>query len=272
MTLWPALAGPPLPRYLVEFLDGSFNAQVDATWLCVARCPTEAVVLVLREVFEKEEVQPTSDVRYQVWLATPEEGKGFELTGAVDIRTVEDYLVMHRGVEDAPPKAYTVMLACPDVLDKDPYWITLQARTPTEAFLIAYESSRRFLLRIKCLFSIYEGWNSPQPASTIRDLYRIPSIHMHGAEMPPKPRGPKVRKPDTTPIHIDWEACSAPEESPWTGDSYTQVAWLSGTHADVAREVNVKLLSYLLDPEHDGRIGMVSKHERLEELECEHLK
>lgn len=252
MTLWPSLSDPSLPRFLIQFRDASFTAHTKATWLCRARCPTEAVVSVLNHILYDEEVQPTAAVRYQVWLATPEQEKGFELTGAIDSRTVEDYLAMHRGAEVSPPKLYTVFLAHPDQRKKTLYWMTLQARTPTEALIICKDSSENFQLGFtdKCLFSIYEGWNTPRAATADRALFQMPSVYMHEVGVPERPKRSRDHTRETTQIYIDWQKCYEEDGAPWA-DPFEDIAQISGEQEDVAKDVNVKLLSLLRNLDQD---------------------
>lgn len=89
MKLWPPRGGPALPRFVVEFQAASFTTPTESTWLCDAGSPTEAVVLVVkricREDYSGNAVQPTADVRYRVWLASPEGEKGLELTAQLTL-------------------------------------------------------------------------------------------------------------------------------------------------------------------------------------------
>lgn len=263
MKLWPPRGGPELPRFVVEFSETSFTTPTESTWLCDAGSPTEAVVLVVkricREDYSGNAAQPTGDVRYRVWLATPEGDKGLELTGAVNTRTVEDYLVMQRSVEAAPPRLYTVLLARTEGRDGQLCWMTLQARTPTEAFIVCKESSPYELgFTNEFFFSIFEGWKKPNAPSEERVILRMPTVYMHGTVVPQKPKSQKPRETETTSIFIDWPRYwddGVPYE---LADAYEEIGWISGAHEDIAKDVNFELLSYLLDRDDYRPAGVIT--------------
>lgn len=246
MKFWPSLSDGLLPCYFVELDGANFTAPIKATWNCRARGPTEAVVAVLRNLFENDKIQPNADVRYQVWLEKPKGEKRFELTGAIDSRVVEDYLTMYRPAEVAPPKLYTALLAHPRQDKNALYWMTLQARTPTEAFIVARDSSDSLKLGFteEYLFSIYEGWKRPRSVSEDRELVQIPSVYMHGVPLPERPKRTKDHAQETTPIFIDWHKCYEEFGVPMP-NAYEEVACMPAEQKDVSNDINLNLLNLL---------------------------
>lgn len=136
--------------------------------------------------------------------------------------------------------------------------MTLQARTPTEAFFVCKNSFSSFRLGFatECFFSIFEEWKTPNAPSTGRTIFRMPSAYMHGAVVPKKTNSQKPRGTETTPIYIDWQ-WYIDDGSPWY-DPYEETAWISGDHEDLAEAVNFELLSYLLNADEYRDAGVAS--------------
>lgn len=212
--------------------------------------PTFAVIASLEKIFRDydEDIAAEAVIGYDIRIPGAH-GVGPSLKYAVDDATVQEYLKMHLPAKYAPLKNYTVFWGIAAHHDMTLHWMTLQARTASEAFLISQRSSAELGIQANdyLSFAVYEGWHMPFSSDEGAKLVRLPSVLMDPEQDPPLPIAPRDgTTDDVTKIRID-DFNVEPEETYTLEDSTdTTVAVLTGKPREVSREVNDDLLTYFL--------------------------
>lgn len=207
--------------------------------------PTFAVIAALERVF-KDYNKAEAVIGYDIRIPGSG-GKAPSLKYAVNDAAVQEYLKMHLPAKYVPLKNYTVFWGIAAHHDMTLHWMTLQARTASEAFLISQRSSAELGIQANdyLSFAIYEGWHKPVVLDGRANLVRLPSVWTDPEQEPPRPTRHGTTD-DVTEIRID-DFNVEPEETYTLEDSTdTTVAVLTGKPREVSREVNDDLLTYFL--------------------------
>lgn len=258
MKNWPRPVFYPryLPSYLIEFSDGSFAKPTKKLWRCRARCSTEALFEVLRTLLKDKRIEPTKQFDYRVWHLTKENKKGPEMTSVIQEKVVRDFVELQQPAAPSQLEQFTVFWTF--MMNSDPlYWMTVEARSPTEAFLISHGASiefgvlpnnRKSQLNIGVYdnvraFSIYRGWHKPLALYGDVEKVRLPSVFMSEPCYEPRLKEPKRELATSSSMYTDVSNTDPEGGSP--DGSIDEHARISRSHSDVANEVNIELLEFL---------------------------